>query len=91
MSWKKLREAAQLQAQAIKIATDHGWRGNIAVTAGALPRKLRSGYLERIDAVLSPVRKALGETVFSELTRQMQEMSNPRPTEPRSAEGATAI
>jgi hypothetical protein len=67
MSLKTLRETAQLQAQAIKIAADRGWRGNIAVTAGALPPKLRRDYLERVKAVLSPVREALGETVFSEL------------------------
>ncbi len=67
MSLETLSEMARIQAEAIKIVTDHGWRGNLAVTAGALPPKQRGDYLERVKAVLCPVREALGESVFSEL------------------------
>ncbi len=67
MSLRTLREMAQLQAEAIKIVTDYGWRGNLAVTAGALPLNRREGYLERVQTVLEPVRAAIGETVLSEL------------------------
>jgi hypothetical protein len=67
MSLKTLREMAQLQAEAVKIVTDYGWRGNLAVTAGALPLNRREGYMERVQTVLDPVREAIGETVFSEL------------------------
>lgn len=67
MSLRTLREMARVQAEAIKIVTDYGWRGNLAVTAGALPLNRREGYLERVQAVLDPVRETIGETVFSEL------------------------
>lgn len=67
ISLDTVRETARLQGEAIKIIADHGWRGNLAVTAGALHPRQRRDYIERVEAVLSPAREALGEAVFSEL------------------------
>jgi len=66
-SLESLREMAGLQAEAIEIVIGLGWRGNLAVTAGALPARARRSYLDRVEAVLSPVRQALGSDAFSEL------------------------
>jgi len=60
VSLDSLREMARLQAEAIKIVAGHGWRGNLAVTAGALPANARSRYLERVETVLSPLRETVG-------------------------------
>lgn len=62
-----LREFAKYQAEAIQIATDHGWRGNLAITGGALPPAQRPEYLERIEIVLSMLREYLGEEILSKL------------------------
>ena len=58
---------AKYQAEAVKILTDHGWRGILALSGGALPPSQRPEYLERLEAVITPIREALDEKTFSEL------------------------
>lgn len=62
-----LAEMAARQAEALKIATDNGWRGALAVSGGALPPSRRGEFLELLDTVMAPLRETLDEEVFSEL------------------------
>jgi len=50
-----LKERAESAAEAIKIATDHGWRGQIVFAGGVLPPGRRSELTHRIDAVMEPL------------------------------------
>jgi len=58
---------AKYQAEALKVLTDHGWRGALAITGGSLPASQRPTYMDRIEAVITPIREALGETTFKQL------------------------
>ena len=55
-----LKKYASYQAEALKIATDNGWRGNLAVSGGAFPPAQRGVYLERLELVLATIREAAG-------------------------------
>jgi hypothetical protein len=66
---ESLQKYARYQAEAVKIATDNGWRGNLAVSGGALPPAQRGEYLERLELVLSTIREALGEETFLKLRK----------------------
>jgi hypothetical protein len=52
-----LKQYAALQAEAVKIMTDLGWRGVLAIGGGALPPSLRGEYLDRVEAVLEPIHE----------------------------------
>ena len=62
-----LREWAKYQGEAVQIATDHRWRGTIAISGGALPPRHRPEYLERMGIVLSALREYVGEETLKEL------------------------
>ncbi|NVL91141.1 MAG: hypothetical protein HWN69_09185 [Desulfobacterales bacterium] len=62
-----LRQYSKYQAEAVQIATDHGWRGTIAISGGALPPCHRPEYLERMGIVLSMLREYVGEETLKEL------------------------
>ena len=64
-----LQKYASYQAEAVKIATDNGWRGNLAVSGGALPPAQRGEYLERLELVLTTIREALGDETFGKLRK----------------------
>jgi len=68
-SKETLREYAKLQAEAIKIATDNGWHGNLAISGGAFAPAQRGEYLERLDIVLTEVRNAVGDEKFNKLRK----------------------
>ena len=69
ISKETLREYAKLQAEAIKIATDNGWHGNLAISGGAFAPAQRGEYLERMDLVLSEIRDAIGTEKFSKIRK----------------------
>lgn len=54
-----LAELAKYQAEAVKILTDHGWKGAIAISGGALPPDRRGEYLERLELVLDALHKTV--------------------------------
>ena len=56
----------KLQAEAVKIATDNGWSGNIAISGGALAPAQRGEYLGRLELVLNTLRDKVGEKVLAE-------------------------
>ncbi|TFG28254.1 MAG: hypothetical protein EU532_05675 [Promethearchaeota archaeon] len=62
-----LREYNKIQSEAVKIATDHGWRGNIAVSGGGFAPAQRSEQLARIKLVVNGLHESLGDEVFKEL------------------------
>ncbi len=62
-----LRGWSKYQAEAVKIAINAGWRGNIALSGGALAPAQRKEYLERLEIVINMLREAVGEGVMSEL------------------------
>jgi hypothetical protein len=64
-----LEKYASYQAEAVKIATDNGWRGTLAVSGGALPPAQRGEYLERLELVLSTIREAISEETFKRLRK----------------------
>lgn len=58
---------AKYQAEAVKIATDAGWRGSLAISGGAFTPSQRPNYLERLEVVMNELYKALDEKTFSRL------------------------
>lgn len=64
---KSLKAWARYQGEAVKIATDNGWRGMLAVTGGALPPAHRREYLERLDILMSGIREVVGDKTLSDL------------------------
>jgi hypothetical protein len=58
---------AKHQAEAVKVAIDHGWKGHIALSGGALPPSARVRYLDFLRLSLDALRSALGEQAFGEL------------------------
>lgn len=62
-----LQQRGKLAAEAIKIAVDHGWRGMIALSGGALPPKRRTELTERLEILMTPLREAIDDDVLSSL------------------------
>jgi len=62
-----LRTWAKYQGEAVKIATDNGWRGVLAVSGGALPPAHRPEYLERLEILMDEIRGAIGEEMLGRL------------------------
>jgi hypothetical protein len=62
-----LKQYAGTQAEAVKIMTDHGWRGVVALGGGALPPSLRGEYLDRVEIVLEPLHDMLDSKTLGEL------------------------
>jgi len=62
-----LKRYADIQAEAVKIMTDLGWRGVLAVGGGALPPSLRPEYLDRVEIVLEPIHELLDSKTIGEL------------------------
>ncbi len=60
-----LKSWAKYEAEAVKVATDNGWEGFLAVSGGALPPAHRKEYLDRLEIVLDAIREALGEKTFA--------------------------
>ena len=58
---------AKHQAEAIKVAIDHGWNGHIALSGGALPPTARVRYLDFLKLSLDALRNVLGDQRFGEL------------------------
>ena len=63
-----LKDWAHYQAEAVRIATEGGWRGVIALSGGALAPAQRGEYLERLEIVINALRENINEEVLSELT-----------------------
>lgn len=72
-----LRDYASLQAEAIEIALDHGWRGMISCSGGVLPPGSRGDLTERLEIVLEPLHARVDAEVLS----QMHLMANCYPPE----------
>lgn len=64
---ERLRGWVALQAEAIKIATDNGWRGALAISGGALPPKQRPQHLERLEVLMEAIHERVDPGVLSEL------------------------
>ncbi len=62
-----LREYAALQAEAIEIAFDHGWRGMISCSGGVLAPGSRGDLTERMEIVLEPLHARVDADVLSEM------------------------
>jgi hypothetical protein len=62
-----LREYAAMQAEAVKIMTDCGWRGVVSFGGGALPPSIRGEYLDRLETVVEPLHHQLDSKTLSEL------------------------
>jgi len=62
-----LREWARFQGEAVKIATDAGWRGVLAVSGGALPPSQRPECLERLEILMDEIRNAIGDEMLGKL------------------------
>jgi len=62
-----LKEFASLIAEAVKIITDSGWRGMLALTGGALSPEAQKGYLDRMKIVLEALRRAIDDKVWHQL------------------------
>jgi len=61
-----LSQRAELAAEAIKIATDHGWRGQIVFAGGVLPPSRRQELTERLRIVMGPLQERVdGGTLSS--------------------------
>lgn len=67
VSYEMLREKAELAAEAIKIATDHGWRGQIVFAGGVLPPSRREELTERLDTVMAPLHKRVDADTLSSM------------------------
>ena len=57
------------QGRAVKVAIDNGWRGSFAISGGALAPAQRGEYLERLDVVLTTLKKAIGEKLFNKIPK----------------------
>jgi hypothetical protein len=62
-----LKEYADITAEAVKIMTDLGWRGVVALGGGALPPSLRNEYLDRVEIVMEPLHDVLDAKTLGEL------------------------
>lgn len=60
---------AKYQGEALKIAIDNDWWGNLAISGGALAPAQRGEYLERVKLVLSTLKSAVGEDVYNKLPK----------------------
>ena len=66
---KILKLWAMGQGRAVKIAVDNGWKGSFALSGGALAPAQRGEYLERLEVVLTTLKKALGDEKFSQIPK----------------------
>jgi hypothetical protein len=62
-----LRGWARYQGEAVKIATDAGWRGILAVSGGALPPAHRPEQQERLEILMDEITNAIGSEMLSRL------------------------
>lgn len=62
-----LRKRGKLSAEATKLAVDHGWRGMISLSGGALPPNRRGELTERLEVLMEPLREAIDDDVLSTL------------------------
>ena len=62
-----LRKRGEISAEAIALAVDHGWRGMIALSGGALPPKRRGQLTERLEILMEPLREAVDADVLASL------------------------
>ncbi len=69
ISGDALVELAKNRAEAVKIATDHGWRGTFVIGGGALPPARRDEIPALLEMFLAPMRESLGEELSSEIPR----------------------
>lgn len=60
---------AKYQGEAVKMAVDNDWRGSIAISGGALAPAQRGEYLERLGIVLSTLKGAVGDDIFSKMAK----------------------
>lgn len=64
---KTLDRYSKLQGEALKVATDNGWRGIVVISGGSFPKSLQSKSMERLELVVNTLRAAVGEDVSPEL------------------------
>jgi bacteriochlorophyllide c C-7(1)-hydroxylase len=67
MAPETFRELAVCNAEIIKIATDAGWRGTVALNGGAFPNDKWHTLTDRLATFITPIREALSPEVFSQL------------------------
>jgi len=72
---KTLKAWARYQGEAVKIATDSGWRGMLAVTGGALPPAHRKEYLERLDILMTGIRDVVGDEMLSSMDIEVMDQA----------------
>ncbi len=66
---KTLEGYAKYQAEAVKIATDAGWRGTLSFSGGALAPSQRRESLQRIAVVMDALHDAVGAEVLAGLPK----------------------
>ncbi|ABL64263.1 7-methyl bacteriochlorophyllide c oxygenase [Chlorobium phaeobacteroides] len=67
MPFQKIEALAKEQAEAVKIATDNGWRGTLVVIGGLVAPERRSQVVDLVEIVMAPLREQLSPEVFNEL------------------------
>lgn len=63
----RLQTRGKLAAEAIKLAIDHGWRGQISLSGGVLPPKLRGTLCQRIEILMAPLHEAIDADVLASM------------------------
>lgn len=66
---KTLEGFAKYQAEAVKIATDAGWRGTLTFSGGALAPSQRRETLDRIAIVMDALDDAVGDEILAGLPK----------------------
>ncbi len=67
LSPETFKDLAACNAEIIKIATDAGWRGTVALNGGAFPHDKWHTLTDRLATFITPIREALSPEVFSQL------------------------
>ena len=67
VSYGMLRQRAALQAEALRIAIDNGWRGMIALAGGVLPPTRRGELMDRIEIIMEQLHRWLDANVLSSM------------------------
>lgn len=66
-STARLQQRGAIAGEAIKIAIDNGWRGQISLSGGVLPPKKRGELTERFEILMQPLRDTVGEELLSSM------------------------
>ncbi|NEX13431.1 MAG: hypothetical protein C1941_01820 [Prosthecochloris sp.] len=67
MPFSKIEALAKEQAEAVKIATDAGWRGTLVIIGGLVDPERRGKESELVELVMAPLREQVSPEVLNEL------------------------